>query len=220
MIIIDYICSDKLQRFSMMSMRHLIWTMVGSDDNYLDGTVSISSTYRWSCQSSRGLVLMFTIIQILIMWWKWSSFRRGCSIHVALHFDSYEHVDDVHFAYRLCEVDHDCGNFFSINIFTNNFMNVAHECKKDCSGRSQQRIGMEQVTFPSFVICFIAFVDVSSKNMVRKFYKNFRTSTPPLSLFYAFCPSMEIAKWIECVKHETWCEVIHFWKVGECLITS
>ena len=202
-------------------MRHLIHgPMDGSDGNYLGGAVSISCTYRWSCQSSRGLVLMFTIIQIMIVWWEWSQFRRGCSIHVALHFDSYEHVDDVHFAYRLCEVDHDCGNFFSINIFTNNFMNVAHECKKDCSGRSQQRIGMEQVTFPSFVICFIAFVDVSSKNMVRKFYKNFRTSTPPLSLFYAFCPSMEIAKWIECVKHETWCEVIHFWKVGECLITS
>ena len=39
------------------------------------------------------------------------------------------------------------------------------------------------LTFPSFVICFIAFVDVSSKNMVRKFHKNCRTSTPPPSLF-------------------------------------
>ena len=46
MISSDYICCDKLQRFSMMFMRHLIWTMVGSDDNYLDGTVSISCTVQ------------------------------------------------------------------------------------------------------------------------------------------------------------------------------
>ena len=108
----------------------------------------------------------------------------------------------------------------SLNIFANNVMNVGHECKADCSGRSQQRIGVEQVTFPSFVICFIAFLDVSSKNIFWKSHKNFRTSTPPLSFFYSFCCSMEMAKWIKCVKHVTWCEVIHFWKIGECLITS
>ena len=57
----------------MMLMRHLTWTMVGSDDNYLD---------------------------------------------------AHDHVDDVHFAFRRCEVDHadnvlfigdgnhDCANFF------------------------------------------------------------------------------------------------------------
>ena len=75
---------------------------------------------------------------------------------------------------------------FSVNMFPYNSMNVALYGKADCSGGSQQRIGVEQVTFPSFVICFIEFVDVSSKDMVRKFQNNFRTSTPPLSLLKMF----------------------------------
>ena len=54
----------------------------------------------------------------------------------------------------------------SVRIFINVFVIIA------------SRIGQIRPP-PSFIICFIAILDISSKKMVGKFHKRFRTLTPP-----------------------------------------
>ena len=117
---------------------------------------------------SKGLALMFTIIQILIMWWKWSSFRRGCSIHVALHLDAHDHVGDVddHFVdvkvimltmYCLLVTEIMSVPIFSVNMFPYNSMNVALYVKQTVQGEASSELVWSRWPPPPPHLLFVAW---------------------------------------------------------------